>query len=219
MTADTLYYALSTIAQCAAALAALIGFLGLWRLDRLRDERTQAEHYLRWMMYREHLNMDPQNAQEVMILPTDRLIAEASSILAANAREESDARLRELTEKFRYTLDVEALQRWLALPDKQRQLMDVLVIFLLGTLAVLVITIGLISFAEVLHPWVWTMRMYIMLVSLWLGVAPVYIVLQAAGGWHVLQQVWRYMRPWRGPTLVAAWLRDRWPRQHRGNPP
>jgi hypothetical protein len=29
MDATTLYYALSTIAQCAAALAALIGFLGL----------------------------------------------------------------------------------------------------------------------------------------------------------------------------------------------
>jgi hypothetical protein len=31
------YYALSTIAQCAAALAALIGFFGLWRLERLQD--------------------------------------------------------------------------------------------------------------------------------------------------------------------------------------
>jgi hypothetical protein len=38
-----LYYALSTIAQCAAALAALIGFLGLWRLDRLREEAHQIE--------------------------------------------------------------------------------------------------------------------------------------------------------------------------------
>jgi hypothetical protein len=36
MDPNALYYALSTIAQCAAALAALIGFLGMWRLDRLR---------------------------------------------------------------------------------------------------------------------------------------------------------------------------------------
>ena len=36
MDPTALYYALNTIAQCAAALAALIGFLGLWRLDRLR---------------------------------------------------------------------------------------------------------------------------------------------------------------------------------------
>jgi hypothetical protein len=43
MTDQALYYALSTIAQCAAALAALIGFLGMWRLDRLRDEERRAE--------------------------------------------------------------------------------------------------------------------------------------------------------------------------------
>jgi exo-beta-1,3-glucanase (GH17 family) len=42
MSDTALYYALSTIAQCAAALAALIGFLGLWRLDQLRAEREQA---------------------------------------------------------------------------------------------------------------------------------------------------------------------------------
>ncbi|HEX2275537.1 MAG TPA: hypothetical protein VHN13_00220 [Candidatus Tectomicrobia bacterium] len=39
MDATWLYYALSTIAQCAAALAALIGFLGLWKLDGLRREQ------------------------------------------------------------------------------------------------------------------------------------------------------------------------------------
>jgi hypothetical protein len=33
-----LLYALSTIAQVAAALAALIGFLGPWQLDRLREQ-------------------------------------------------------------------------------------------------------------------------------------------------------------------------------------
>ena len=43
MDPTALYYALSTIAQCAAALAALIGFLGMWRLDRLQDEERQAE--------------------------------------------------------------------------------------------------------------------------------------------------------------------------------
>jgi hypothetical protein len=38
MEQNALLYALSTIAQCAAALAALIGFLGLWQLDRLREQ-------------------------------------------------------------------------------------------------------------------------------------------------------------------------------------
>jgi hypothetical protein len=43
MTPDTLYYAFSTIAQCAAALAAFIGFFGLWRLDLLREAETLAK--------------------------------------------------------------------------------------------------------------------------------------------------------------------------------
>ena len=43
MDSTALYYTLSTIAQCAAALAALIGFLGLWRLDRLRNEESLIE--------------------------------------------------------------------------------------------------------------------------------------------------------------------------------
>jgi amino acid transporter len=41
MDPTALYYALSTIAQCAAALAALIGFFGLWRLDRMREEERR----------------------------------------------------------------------------------------------------------------------------------------------------------------------------------
>jgi hypothetical protein len=43
MTDTALYYAPNTIAQCAAALAALIGFQGMWRLDRLHDEERLAE--------------------------------------------------------------------------------------------------------------------------------------------------------------------------------
>jgi hypothetical protein len=50
MDPTALYYALSTIAQCAAALAALIGFLGLWRLDRLREEYGQAERDVGWLL-------------------------------------------------------------------------------------------------------------------------------------------------------------------------
>ena len=38
MTDAALYLAPSTIGQCTAALAALIGFLGMWRLDRLKHE-------------------------------------------------------------------------------------------------------------------------------------------------------------------------------------
>jgi hypothetical protein len=45
MDPTALYYALSTIAQCAAALAALIGFVGLWQLDRLREQIARLEQH------------------------------------------------------------------------------------------------------------------------------------------------------------------------------
>ena len=37
MDPNALYAALNTVAQGAAALAALIGFFGMWRLDRQRE--------------------------------------------------------------------------------------------------------------------------------------------------------------------------------------
>ncbi len=49
MTSSDLSTALSTLAQIAATLAALIGFLGLWKLDRLKRDQDEAErdlHYL-----------------------------------------------------------------------------------------------------------------------------------------------------------------------------
>src|SRR5215471_2597504 len=45
---DTLATALSTLAQIAATLAALIGFLGLWKLDRLRRDQDEAERDLHY---------------------------------------------------------------------------------------------------------------------------------------------------------------------------
>jgi hypothetical protein len=45
-----LLYARSTIAQCAAALAALIGCLGIWRLDRMRGRHDQVEQNLRLLL-------------------------------------------------------------------------------------------------------------------------------------------------------------------------
>jgi hypothetical protein len=40
---NDLYYGLSTIAQSAAALAALLGAFGLWKLDRLQEHDRQEE--------------------------------------------------------------------------------------------------------------------------------------------------------------------------------
>jgi hypothetical protein len=40
---NILFNAFSTLADVAAALAALIGFFGLWRLDRLREQQRRRE--------------------------------------------------------------------------------------------------------------------------------------------------------------------------------
>jgi hypothetical protein len=74
MDPTALYYALSTIAQCAAALAALIGFLGLWRLDRLKQEREQDERDFRGLLHRVIPHF---SAEMVAIVPTEELLEEA----------------------------------------------------------------------------------------------------------------------------------------------
>jgi hypothetical protein len=43
---------LSTLAQVSGTLAALIGFLGLWKLDGLEREDGRVEHELRQLMPR-----------------------------------------------------------------------------------------------------------------------------------------------------------------------
>ena len=48
----TLLYALSTLAQTCAALAAFVGAVGIFRLQAIRDGRRQAEHELRLQMIR-----------------------------------------------------------------------------------------------------------------------------------------------------------------------
>src|SRR4029453_13840620 len=44
---NTLFNAFRTLADVAAALAALIGFFGLWRLDRLREQQRGREEIQR----------------------------------------------------------------------------------------------------------------------------------------------------------------------------
>jgi hypothetical protein len=59
--------ALSTIAQCAAALAALIGFLGLWRLDRLREEQRRLEDDVIAVAMRIHIQTQPAPVADILL--------------------------------------------------------------------------------------------------------------------------------------------------------
>src|SRR5262249_36470985 len=217
MDPTALYYTLSTTGQCAAALAALIGFLGLWKLDGLRREQEQVEGDLRRLVASAG-NPGHQARTARMELPFEEILSTADTIMAYDPS--TAAHRQPQWEQFQPRV-ISKQQRWEALPSEQGQLMDALVDFLLGTLAVLVLAIGLLPFAEALSTWVWPMRVVIIVMSLWLGCAPAYVVVQATGGKPVWQrhwsrradqmrQAWNRTRQWHGLAPGAAGLRGQW---------
>lgn len=125
MTENALYYALSTIAQVAAALAALVGFLGLWRLDRLRDERSQTEQRIAELL----LRLAPETYQRY----GGSFLVEQARFFATSVQSDS---------KGDYTPAMESRFKRLfarldALPGEQRRLMCMLIVFLIVTLGVI----------------------------------------------------------------------------------
>jgi hypothetical protein len=134
MSENALLYALSTIAQCAAALAALIGFFGLWRQDRLRERMNIADRVI------DGLRSDRADLVYRHFAPGSR-----------------DRRYFEQLSSLEQRLQ-EANKHLTAVQIEQQQLMDVLVRFLIGTLALLAVAIVLLAFADRLHTWPWLMR-------------------------------------------------------------
>jgi hypothetical protein len=197
MTENALLYALSTIAQSAAALAALIGFFGLWWQDRLRDRMNAVGRDT------DTLNKDHMNLIRMGLAPDSRSRAYLEELSRIEQR---------LQEAKRHRTDVQATQQ---------RLMDVLVCFPIGTLLLLAVAIIGLAFVEELHTWRWPMRGFIGVASLWLGGAPVYLVLQAAGRGRAMQQpwshlryqlwrVWRRRQMWPGSDLIVERLRGKW---------
>ena len=178
MTDTALYYALSTIAQCAAALAALIGFLGLWRLDQLKQEREEDERDLRGRLHR----MIPRfSAEQVLIEPTEELLNEAWRFADADLLAEPHPSGIPVDEMQRRQQRVrEIRKRWKAREDTQPRLMRALQRFLGVTLTILVLAIVGIPFVGALHTWPWTVTILIMLASLGLAIGPAYVVREAA---------------------------------------
>jgi hypothetical protein len=127
MNATWLYYALRTIAQCAAALAALIGVFGLWRQDRLRE---------RW---------------DAVDQDIERLNKERGDLifrhLAADAR---DRAYLERLSRFDQRIQRATTHRTELWAEQQR-LMDVLVHFLAGTLALFAMAIVGLAFRGTPH--------------------------------------------------------------------
>jgi small-conductance mechanosensitive channel len=131
MDPNALYAALNTVAQCAAALAALIGFLGLWRLDRLREERSAVELTLRAVVRDNRVLVD---------FPTEDLIRYARSMAQQQPGSPYEA----------------LVTQWDALPGEQQRLMEVLQRFLRRTLVILVLAISGLVVADALYAWVLT---------------------------------------------------------------
>jgi hypothetical protein len=177
MTDQALYYALSTIAQCAAALAALIGFLGLWRLDRLKQERDQDERDLRGLLYRARYP-----SEEAAIVPTDDLIKMARSFSAADTDQAAIGHSGLVIDEVRrrQTRVTGILGRWDARQNKQKWLMRALRVFLVvtlvGTLAPAIVGIVHVDWLKT-RTWTPTL-LYV--ASALLAIAPTWVVLMAA---------------------------------------
>jgi hypothetical protein len=144
MDPNALYAALNTVAQCAAALAALIGFLGLWRLDRLRAGWEQA---LQLMYRRPYNSLGADRAiarlgEEFFVQNAETYIRELEQALGANGP--AGLKLKQAT------------ARWRAIPGEQRQLMDVLQRFLRRTLVILALAISGLVVIDALYAWVLT---------------------------------------------------------------
>jgi hypothetical protein len=178
-----LLYALSTIAQCAAALAALIGFLGLWRLDRLRGLMREAEDEMiggvlrilnragdlipiRGRAY--FLQTARELAQRLESAPSPRVIESEGITLGESEKQIIEATLRP------------TLRRYNALLNEQQRLIWSLRVFLVVTLVVILTpaVVGLIFVSE-LSAWAWTPWL-IGMAGVLLAIAPTVVVLWSA---------------------------------------
>jgi hypothetical protein len=143
MESTALYYALSTIAQYAAALAALIGFFGLWQLDRLRKEREQVEKGVLGKFATMGM------VESLCDASTERRFEEAQKFLdshpQSNSHRQTQGEMRPL------------VQYWRTLTRTQAWMMGALSAFLVVTLVVILTPaiIGLV-FVNELRAWGWT---------------------------------------------------------------
>jgi hypothetical protein len=152
MRESALLYALSSIAQCAAVLAALIGFLGLWRLDRLREEREQAIQ----MIYRQ-LNFSGRITglslgQEIALLGDEYFVQKAEAYIKDLERERGEDAQAELRLK-------RAIARWRDIPGDQQSLLWALRVFLVITLCILGFAIVSFRYVNQATTWPWTPRL------------------------------------------------------------
>jgi hypothetical protein len=170
MTDTALYYAFSTIAQCAAALAAIIGAFGLWRLSHLREldhEDAGQERQIKSELVRARVQREYEQEKEAMGAVATEVEQSPPSTAALHERG-LELRLTSIDVHRHFIM---AEWRWLT---------KLLAAFLLETLVILVLAIGGLAFVNTLHAWVWTMRAGIILASFGLAIGPAVVVWNAA---------------------------------------
>jgi hypothetical protein len=158
MDSNALSTALNTIAQCAAALAALIGFFGMWRLDRHREEARRLE----------------QAIVEVTILSTQdsptrgQLLGHGHYLtLGRQLANDGHTELAPLYKQFD------------TLPSVRRRLLCVLISFLITMLCILVLAVISFIFIVQLQTWAWTPWL-IGFAGFCLGIGPAWVIMQAS---------------------------------------
>jgi hypothetical protein len=127
-------YALSTLAQTCAALAAFIGAVGLFRLQIVRDQMRDAEFEYR-------ARVRGATGYETHVVPIRRLFELAESIPDIEKRE--------------YVAEGRAL--WEAVAPRMRCTIRVLVIFEAWILFVILISLGGLGHVSALACWPWSL--------------------------------------------------------------
>jgi hypothetical protein len=170
MDPTALYYALSTIAQCAAALAAILGSFGLWRLGHFWELDHEAEGQER------RLRHDLAEARAQREYEQENEAPRAAETEVEQSPPSTAVLLERGLELRLTSMDVHRH----FIMDERKQLTKKLYVFLLVTLAILVLAIVGIPFVDSLKTWPWTVTTLIILASLGLGVGPFYVVREAA---------------------------------------
>jgi len=81
----TVLYALSTLAQTCAALAAFVGAVGIYKLQLQRDEHRRTEQTIRVLLFPVLGNVAPLPFDDVLTIARTN-VAERSPLLQADAR-------------------------------------------------------------------------------------------------------------------------------------
>jgi len=111
MERDAVLYALSTLAQTCAALAAFVGAVGLYRLQVLRDRRRTTENEMRGLAALAGLGVDHR------VVSLRRIIAVVEDVRRTRAEQVEAAEL------------LRAFEAWQAIPPVLRRSQWALIVF------------------------------------------------------------------------------------------